>query len=102
MLVTVYQRRRTGWRQVKQYYEFHVPDAERIPGTLEVPKQPCPGCGKRMSANAQNQHTCFGGTDRYPKINNDRFRVSAERANAQAVEDYIKSVKHKVVISDDK
>ena len=100
MLITQYQLRRGEWRPVKQYYEFRSPELESRSGCMTVPKRPCPGCGRRLSATAQNQHTCLGGTELWPKLDNRRLRRES-MTSEDVLEEYVRTVKHPVVFSDE-
>jgi hypothetical protein len=84
VLYTVYQRMRTGFKQVRQYYAFRPRHCERV-GRDDYPtskdKYRCPACLRLFTDIALVDHTCLGGSDGYPKLAPSKF-TNKERSTA--------------------
>ena len=84
MLITVYQRTRTGWRQITQFYWWRVDTVEQIKqkeisGEIQTTRNHfytcCPGCGRRMARQKiLFNHACRGTLTDNP-IRNRRARA---------------------------
>jgi hypothetical protein len=71
VLFTVYQRLRSGFQQVRQYYAFKPRDCVQVPrgpGTSSREKYICPACGRAFTEMALDEHQCLGGLAGYPKL----------------------------------
>jgi len=65
MLVTELMKTPEGWRARRRYYWF-AGDRSVEPWTRI--QRPCPGCGREFTALAQAEHTCWGGTEAWPRL----------------------------------
>ena len=76
VLFTVYQRMRTGFQQVRQYYAFKPHHCERI-GRGSSPsskdKFRCPACLRLFTDLSLDSHTCLGGAPGWPKLAASKF-----------------------------
>lgn len=116
MLITIYQLRYDRWLAIREYYWFPVviPLQEVAPAPgITRPRYSCPGCAHEFTAVSLRDHICLGGTPDYPRINDKKYRANRRWRPAKniaateptiedlALEDYIKTAKHPVVVSDD-
>ena len=74
MKITEYRLTARGWQAGKSYYWF--PGDRAILPWARSQTEPCPGCGRLMTALQQTDHQCLGGTEAWPRIVNSRRRAA--------------------------
>ena len=96
MLITEYARIQAEWQPLREYYWFPVPVPAIRPGPRVVKRQPCPGCGARLTALNQREHECLGGRDPYPRLTQRRLRTRLAH-DEQLMQEYIATRSHATV-----
>lgn len=75
MKYTVLQLRHGRWLPVREYYQFPIRQCQKITGTGGTKaRYQCPGCLKQMTEIYVTDHECFGGTERWPKIDLMKYK----------------------------
>jgi len=94
MLVTEYAHQAGQWQTIRQYYRF-APDLPQD-DNLRPPRDPCPGCGRPLSAPVLRTHECLGGREGYPRIPQVKVRIRLQRDQA-LINEYIRARGHRTV-----
>ena len=96
MRITEYARIQAEWHAVREYYWFPVPVPDIRPGPRVVKRQPCPGCGARLTALNQREHECLGGQAPYPRLAQRRLKTRLAH-DEQLMQEYIATRGHATV-----
>jgi len=94
MQITEHVRQNGYWRELRSYYWFPRHDVVDT-GPKYRQRQPCPGCGTRLTALAQREHECLGGDPAWPRLNNRRVVVQL-RDNRAVLREYLETRGHDV------